>query len=51
MEVAQIRAEIEKRICEKEEEFENTRKVHQQTIESIQATLEAETKQKVGEPL
>lgn len=43
----QIRAEIEKRLCEKEEEFENTRKVHQQTIESIQATLDAESKAKV----
>ncbi|CAJ0934952.1 unnamed protein product, partial [Mesorhabditis belari] len=46
VEVAQIRAEIEKRLCEKEEEFENTRKVHQQTIESIQATLDAESKAK-----
>ncbi|ETN77931.1 hypothetical protein NECAME_10688 [Necator americanus] len=46
IEVAQIRAEIEKRIAEKEEEFENSRKVHQQTIDSIQATLESEAKAK-----
>ncbi|CAJ0600448.1 unnamed protein product [Cylicocyclus nassatus] len=46
IEVTQIRAEIEKRIAEKEEEFENSRKVHQQTIDSIQATLESETKAK-----
>ncbi|KAL6728752.1 hypothetical protein Aduo_010491 [Ancylostoma duodenale] len=46
IEVTQIRAEIEKRIAEKEEEFENSRKVHQQTIDSIQATLESEAKAK-----
>ncbi|CAI4222378.1 unnamed protein product [Auanema sp. JU1783] len=46
IEVQQIRAEIEKRIAEKEEEFENSRKVHQQTIDSIQATLESESKAK-----
>uniref|UniRef100_A0A7I4YBE2 Myosin head n=1 Tax=Haemonchus contortus TaxID=6289 RepID=A0A7I4YBE2_HAECO len=46
VEVTQIRAEIEKRIAEKEEEFENSRKVHQQTIDSIQATLDSETKSK-----
>lgn len=46
VEVSQIRSEIEKRIQEKEEEFENTRKNHQRALESMQATLEAETKQK-----
>jgi len=46
VEVSQIRSEIEKRIQEKEEEFENTRKNHQRAIESMQATLEAETKGK-----
>ncbi|KIH57527.1 myosin head [Ancylostoma duodenale] len=39
IEVTQIRAEIEKRIAEKEEEFENSRKVHQQTIDSIQVSI------------
>jgi myosin heavy chain 6/7 len=46
VEVSQIRSEIEKRIQEKEEEFENTRKNHQRALESMQATLENETKQK-----
>lgn len=36
IEIAQIRSEIEKRISEKEEEFENARKAHQHHIESIQ---------------
>lgn len=44
VEVSQIRQEIEKRIHEKEEEFENTRKNHQRALESMQATLESETK-------
>ncbi|KAH7722128.1 myosin heavy chainfast skeletal muscle [Aphelenchoides avenae] len=46
VEVSQIRSEIEKRIQEKEEEFENTRKNHQRALESMQATLEAESKGK-----
>uniref|UniRef100_A0A0R3RHL6 Myosin motor domain-containing protein n=1 Tax=Elaeophora elaphi TaxID=1147741 RepID=A0A0R3RHL6_9BILA len=46
VEVSQVRAEIEKRIQEKEEEFENTRKNHQRALESMQATLEAEIKAK-----
>ena len=44
VEVSQIRSEIEKRIQEKEEEFENTRKNHQRAIDSMQASLESETK-------
>uniref|UniRef100_A0A915JUY7 Myosin-3 n=1 Tax=Romanomermis culicivorax TaxID=13658 RepID=A0A915JUY7_ROMCU len=44
VEVSQIRQEIEKRIREKEEEFDNTRKNHQRALESMQATLESETK-------
>ena len=36
IEVSQIRSEIEKRIQEKEEEFENTRKNHQRALESMQ---------------
>ncbi|CAD6189770.1 unnamed protein product [Caenorhabditis auriculariae] len=46
IEVQQIRSEIEKRIQEKEEEFENTRKNHQRALESIQASLETESKSK-----
>ncbi|CAD6189768.1 unnamed protein product [Caenorhabditis auriculariae] len=46
VEVSQIRSEIEKRIQEKEEEFENTRKNHQRALESMQASLETEAKGK-----
>jgi len=44
VEVSQIRQEIEKRIREKEEDFDNTRKNHQRSLESMQATLESEAK-------
>lgn len=46
VEVSQIRSEIEKRIQEKEEDFENTRRNHQRALESMQASLEAESKNK-----
>ena len=46
VEVAQIRSEIEKRIAEKEEEFENVRRNHQHAMESLQASLEAESRAK-----
>ena len=36
VEVSQIRSEIEKRLQEKEEDFENTRKNHQRAIDSMQ---------------
>lgn len=44
VELSQIRAEIEKRLQEKEEEFENTRKAHQRIIEGMQASLEQEAR-------
>ncbi|VDK52965.1 unnamed protein product [Anisakis simplex] len=44
VEISQIRSEIDKRINEKEEEFENTRKNHQRALESMQASLETETR-------
>ncbi|GCC29929.1 myosin-16-like [Chiloscyllium punctatum] len=44
LELAQVKADIERRIHEKEEEFEATRKNHQRAIESLQASLEVETK-------
>uniref|UniRef100_A0A7E4UTG5 Myosin motor domain-containing protein n=1 Tax=Panagrellus redivivus TaxID=6233 RepID=A0A7E4UTG5_PANRE len=44
IEITQIRSEIEKRLQEKEEEFENTRKNHARTIESMQASLETESR-------
>ncbi|ROT81922.1 myosin heavy chain, isoform N [Penaeus vannamei] len=43
---SQVRQEIDRRIQEKEEEFENTRKCHQRAIDSMQASLEAEAKGK-----
>uniref|UniRef100_A0A0N5BY94 Myosin head n=1 Tax=Strongyloides papillosus TaxID=174720 RepID=A0A0N5BY94_STREA len=45
-EVSQIRSEIDRRIQEKEEDFENTLKTHQRAIESMQTSLETETKAK-----
>ncbi|KAK0395608.1 hypothetical protein QR680_001355 [Steinernema hermaphroditum] len=45
-EVAQIRADIENRIREKEQEFENTRKNHGRALESMQASLEIECQTK-----
>jgi len=44
VEVSQIRQDIEKRIHEKEEEFESTRKTHARALESMQASLETETR-------
>uniref|UniRef100_A0A643CF62 Uncharacterized protein n=1 Tax=Balaenoptera physalus TaxID=9770 RepID=A0A643CF62_BALPH len=44
LELAQVKADIDWRIHEKEEEFEATRKNHQRAIESLQASLEAEAK-------
>lgn len=46
VEMNQIRSEIEKRLQEKEEEFENTRKNHQRAMETMQSTLEQETRAK-----
>merc|ERR1712108_16753 len=46
LELGQVRQEIDRRIQEKEEEFENTRKNHQRAIDSMQASLEAEAKGK-----
>ncbi|XP_020782992.2 myosin-16-like [Boleophthalmus pectinirostris] len=44
LELAQVKADIDRRIHEKEEEFEVTRKNHARAIESLQASLEAEAK-------
>jgi myosin heavy chain 6/7 len=46
MELSVVRQEIDKRIHEKEEEFENTRRNHARALESMQASLEAETRAK-----
>merc|ERR1739844_765948 len=50
LELGQVRQEIDRKIAEKEEEFNNTRKNHQRAMESIGASLEAEQKAK-GEAL
>jgi myosin heavy chain 6/7 len=46
LELGQVRQEIDRRIQEKEEEFENTRKNHQRAMDSLGASLEAEQKAK-----
>ncbi|XP_047497307.1 myosin heavy chain, muscle-like [Penaeus chinensis] len=46
LELSQVRQEIDRRVQEKEEEFENTRKCHQRAIDSLQASLEVEAKGK-----
>jgi len=46
LELSQVKQEIDKRIHEKEEEFDASRKGHQRAIENMQATLEAEAKSK-----
>ncbi|XP_064621492.1 myosin heavy chain, striated muscle-like isoform X3 [Lineus longissimus] len=47
LELSQIRQDIDRRLQEKEEEFENTRKNHQRAMDSMQASLDAESKGKV----
>merc|ERR1712181_142707 len=42
LELAQVRQEIDRRIAEKEDEFENSRKNHARAMDSMQASLEAE---------
>merc|ERR1712038_1563362 len=44
--VGQVQQEIDRKIHEKEEEFENTRKNHQRAMDSMQASLEAESRAK-----
>merc|ERR1719393_9632 len=46
LELAQVRQEIDRKIAEKEEEFDNTRKNHARAIDSVQASLEAEQRAK-----
>merc|ERR1711962_1900708 len=50
LELSQVKQEIDRRVAEKEEEFNNTRKNHQRAMESMSASLEAEQKAK-GEAL
>ncbi|XP_029010914.1 myosin-7B-like [Betta splendens] len=44
MELQQIRAEIERRIAEKDEEIDNLRLSHQRSLETLQTNLEAEVR-------
>uniref|UniRef100_A0A0K2UVL3 Myosin heavy chain 1 [Tribolium castaneum] n=1 Tax=Lepeophtheirus salmonis TaxID=72036 RepID=A0A0K2UVL3_LEPSM len=46
LELGQVRQEIDRRIQEKEEEFNNTRKNHQRAMDSLGASLEAEQRAK-----
>jgi len=50
LELSQVRQEIDRRVAEKEEEFNNTRKNHQRAMESLAASLETEQRSK-GEAL
>merc|ERR1712218_100014 len=46
LELGQVRQEIDRKIHKKEEEFDNTRKNHQRAMDSLQASLEAESRAK-----
>merc|ERR1712223_1510981 len=46
LELGQVRQEIDRKIQEKVEEFDNTRKNHQRAMDSLQASLEAEARAK-----
>merc|ERR1712152_83096 len=46
MELQQVRSDIDRRVAEKEEEFDNTRKNHARAMESLNVSLEAEQKSK-----
>merc|ERR1712019_189633 len=50
LELGQVRQEIDRKIQEKVEEFDNTRKNHARAMDSMQASLEAESRAK-GEAL
>merc|ERR1719283_119070 len=44
LELTQVKAEVDKKLHEKDEEFESTRKNHARALESMQATLDVEVK-------
>uniref|UniRef100_A0A3P9BTV3 Myosin, heavy chain 7B, cardiac muscle, beta a n=1 Tax=Maylandia zebra TaxID=106582 RepID=A0A3P9BTV3_9CICH len=44
LELNQIKADIDRKLAEKDEEIDNLRRNHQKTVESMQATLDAEAK-------
>eukprot|EP00064_Thunnus_orientalis_P005906 superscaffoldBa00000596_g5920 len=44
LELNQIKAEVDRKLAEKDEEIDNLRRNHQRTLETMQATLDAEAK-------
>merc|ERR1712098_957662 len=46
LELSQVRQEIDRRVAEKEEEFNNTKKNHQRAMESLGASLGTEQRSK-----
>merc|ERR1711868_162214 len=46
LELQQVRSDIDRRVAEKEDEFNNTRKNHSRAMESLTVSLEAEQKSK-----
>merc|ERR1712038_1395868 len=46
LELGQVRQEIDRRIHEKEEEFDHSKKNHQRALDSMQASMEAECRAK-----
>merc|ERR1712154_654974 len=46
LELGQVKQEIDRKIAEKEEEFNNTRKNHARAMDSMQASLESEQRAK-----
>merc|ERR1739846_292047 len=46
LELGQVRQEIDRKIAEKVEEFDNTRKNHSRAMDSLQASLDAENRAK-----
>merc|ERR1712027_120279 len=46
LELGQVKQDIDRKIAEKVEEFDNTRKNHQRAMDSLQASLEGENKAK-----
>merc|ERR1719394_586805 len=48
LELGQVKQEIDRRVAEKEEEFNNTRKNHARAMDSMQASLESEQRSKAA---
>uniref|UniRef100_A0A7N8XKI2 Myosin-7B n=1 Tax=Mastacembelus armatus TaxID=205130 RepID=A0A7N8XKI2_9TELE len=44
LELNQLKADVDRKLAEKDEEIDNLRRNHQRTLESMQATLDAEAK-------